>query len=183
LDRLAKKAPRLVEDLVPKTLPLRIVVKVLQNLLVEGVPIRDMRSIAESLAEHGTRTQDPAVLTAAVRASLGKLIVQNINGLEKDLPVITLDQNLEQILLQTLRMGEEGEAPLEPGLAERLHKALREAAHKQDLAGQPAVLLVTDLIRNMLSRLVRDGLPHLHVLAYGEVPGDRRVKIIATVGR
>ena len=94
---LRKQAPKLVEDLVPKTLPLGVVVKVLQNLLEEGVPLRDMRSIAETLAEQGGKSQDPGVLTAAVRASLGRLIVQNINGLGGDLPVIILDPALEQL--------------------------------------------------------------------------------------
>ncbi|HRY14507.1 MAG TPA: flagellar biosynthesis protein FlhA, partial [Candidatus Competibacteraceae bacterium] len=164
LDRLTNTMPRLVQDLVPKTLTLRVVVRVLQNLLLEQVPIRDMRTIAETLAEHGVRSQDPDVLTAAVRVALGKMIIQNINGLEDELPVITLVSDLEQILLRTLQTGRDEQAPLEPGLAERLHKALLETAQKQELVGQPAVLLVPDAIRLMLARFTRHGIPGLHVL-------------------
>jgi flagellar biosynthesis protein FlhA len=183
LDRLAQAMPRLVQDLVPKTLALRVVVRVLQNLLVEQVPIRDMRTIAETLAEHGSKSQDPDVLTAAVRAALGRMIVQNINSLEDELSVITLSAELEQILLRTLQMGRDEQAPLEPGLAERLHKALLETAQKQELVGQPAVLLVPDVIRVMLARFVRHGIPNLHVLAFSEIPEDKKLKVIATVGK
>ncbi len=183
LDRLATTAPRLVQDLVPKTLPLRVVVRVLQALLSERVPIRDLRTIAETLAEHGARSQDPDVLTAAVRIALGRMIIQNINSLDDELPVITLAAELEQILLRTLQMGREEQAPLEPGLAERLHKALLETAQKQELVGQPAVLLVPDAIRVMLARFVRHGIPILHVLAFSEIPEDKKLKVIATVGK
>ncbi len=183
LDRLATTAPRLVQDLVPKTLPLRVVARVLQNLLAEQVPIRDMRTIAETLADHGSRSQDPDGLTAVVRIALGRMIIQNINGLEEDLSVMTLATELEQILLRTLQMGKDEQAPLEPGLAERLHKALLETTQKQELVGQPAVLLVPDVIRVMLARLARHGIPNLHVLAFGEIPEDKKLKVIATVGR
>jgi len=183
LDRLAQAMPRLVQDLVPKTLVLRVVVRVLQNLLIEQVPIRDMRTIAETLAEQSPPAQDPDVLTAAVRVALGRLIVQNINSLEDELSVITLAAELEQILLRTLQMGKEEQAPLEPGLAERLHKALLETTQKQELVGQPAVLLVPDVIRVMLARFTRHGIPNLHVLAFSEIPEDKKLKVIATVGK
>jgi flagellar biosynthesis protein FlhA len=183
LDRLSATAPRLVQDLVPKTLPLRVVVKVLQNLLAERVPLRDIRTIAESLAEHGSRSQLPDGLTAAVRVALGRMIVNNINGLTEELPVITLSGELEQILLRTLQMAGEEPIPIEPGLAERLHKALLETSQKQDMIGQPAVLLVSDTIRAMLARFVRHGIGNLHVLAFGEIPEDKKLKVIATVGK
>ena len=183
LDRLANAMPRLVQDLVPKTIPLRVVVKVLQNLLMERAPIRDMRTIAETLAEHGSRSQDPDTLTAAVRIALGRMIIQSINGLEDELPVITIASELEQILLRTLQPGRDEQIPLEPGLAERLHEALLDTAQKQELIGQPAVLLVPDAIRVMLARFTRHGIPHLQVLAFSEIPEDRKLKVIATVGK
>lgn len=181
LDRLAKTAPRLAQDLVPKILPLRVVVKVLQNLLTEGVSIRDMRTIAETLAEVGANSQDPDVLTTLVRIALGRMIIQNINGLTDELPVVTLDRNLEQILQNSVQT--QKQVSLEPGLAERLHTALSETAQKQDLVGQPAVLLVSDAIRGTLARFVRHGIPNLHVLAFAEIPEDKTLKVIATVGR
>lgn len=183
LDRLANAMPRLVQDLVPKTLTLRVVVRVLQTLLQEQVPIRDMRTIAETLAEHGSRSQDPDALTAAVRVALGRMIIQHINGLEEELPVMTLAAELEQILLRTVQTGRDEQAPLEPGLAERLHKALLDTAQKQELVGQPAVLLVPDAIRVMLARFTRHGIPNLHVLAFSEIPEDKKLKVIATVGK
>ncbi len=183
LDKLAASAPKLVENLVPDTLSLGVVVKVLQNLLQEGVPIRDIRSIAETLAEHGSRSQDPDVLTAATRVALGRLIVQQINGMGAELPVITLDPNLEQLLHQTVQASEGGAIGVEPGLAERLHTALTESAQKQEVSGQAAVLLVSAAIRSMLARFVRHTIPSLHVLAYNEIPSDKQIKIIATVGQ
>jgi len=183
LDNLARTAPKLVEDLVPKALPLGVVVKVLQNLLAERVPIRDLRTIAETLAEHAPRTQDAENLTAAVRAALGRSIVQHINGLANELPVIALDPALEQILLNTIQGAQDGGAGFEPGLAEQLHRALAEKASQQEMNGQPAVLLVAPPIRGWLARLVRHSIPNLHVLSYNEVPDNKQIKVVATVGQ
>ncbi len=183
LDKLSTSAPKLVENLVPDTLSLGVVVKVLQNLLQEGVPIRDIRSIAETLAEYASRSQDPDVLTAATRVALGRMIVQQINGMGAELPVITLDPNLEQLLHQSVQASEGGVIGVEPGLAERLHTALTESAQKQEVLGQAAVLLVSAAIRSMLARFVRHTIPSLHVLAYNEIPSDKQIKIIATVGQ
>lgn len=183
LDNLARTAPKLVEDLVPKALPLGVVVKVLQNLLAERVPIRDLRTIAETLAEHAPRTQDAENLTAAVRAALGRSIVQHINGLANELPVIALDPALEQILLNTIQGAQDGGAGFEPGLAEQLHRALAEKANQQEMNGQPAVLLVAPPIRGWLARLVRHSIPNLHVLSYNEVPDNKQIKVVATVGQ
>ncbi|MGZ8918294.1 MAG: flagellar biosynthesis protein FlhA, partial [Methylobacter sp.] len=140
LENLAKSAPKLVEDLVPKTLPLGLVVKVLQNLLQERVPIRDMRSIAETLAEYGTKSQDPDILTSAVRSSLGRLIIHEISGIQNELPVITLDYELEQLLHKSLQTAGENGAGIEPGLAEQMHKSLQENTQKMEMEGQTAVL-------------------------------------------
>lgn len=182
LDLLGRHAPKLVESLVPDTLPLGVVVKVLQNLLAEGVPIRDMRTIAETLAEQGSRSQDPDALTTAVRVSLGRLIVQQINGMAAELPVITLAPELEQLLHHSLQMTE-GAGGVEPGLAERLHGALMQAAQQQELAAQPAVLLVPAGLRTVLSQFVRNMVPGMHVLSYSEIPSDKQIKIVATVGQ
>ena len=182
LNNLAKSAPKLVEDLVPKTLPLGTVVKVLQNLLEEKVPIRDIRSIAETLADHAAQSQDAGVLTGVVRMALARSIVQQINGMNAELPVITLDPALEQILQQPLQGGADG-AGFEPGLAERLQKSLVEVTQRQETAGQPAVLLVPPGLRAMLARFLRHAVPGLTVLAYNEIPGNKQVRIVATVGR
>ena len=183
MDNLAKSAPKLVEDLVPKTLALGIVVKVLQNLLRENVSIRDIRSIAETLADYGVKSQDPDILTSAVRAALGRSIVHEINGVEEEFPVITLEPELEQMLHQSLQTAGENGAGIEPGLAEQMHKSLEESTQKMEMEGQPAVLLVSSFIRPWLARFVRHSISELHVLAYNEIPEDRQIKVVSTVGQ
>ncbi|GAP66684.1 flagellar biosynthesis protein FlhA [Mizugakiibacter sediminis] len=183
LDRLAQSAPKLVEDLVPKRLGLGAVVKVLQNLLAERVPIRNLRTIVESLAEHAAQSQDPGALTAQVRVALGRQIVQEIAGLGAELPVFTLAPELEQILLQSLAGGGPAGAAVEPRLAERLQQNVADAARRQEMAGEPAVLLTAPQLRPWLARFTCHAAPGLHVLAYNEVPDNRRVRLVATLGR
>ena len=178
LATLAKSAPRLAEDLTPKALPLPVVVRVLQNLLVERVPIRQLRRIAEALVEHSAHSQDPTVLTAAVRNALGRFIVQEIAGMAPELPVYTLAAPLERVLQDS---AQGNGAALEPGLAERLQQSLAECAGRQEARGEPAVVLVPAPVRAALARLVRHSVPSLSVLAYTEVPEDKRLKLIGTI--
>lgn len=182
LDMLAKSSPHLVETLVPKTLALGVVVKVLQNLLEEGVPIRDLRSIAETLAEQGVRSQDPDMLTAAVRTTLSRMIYQKINGMEELLPAMTLEPNLEQLLQQSVQGAQDGAPGIEPGLAENMLVSLQEQTRRQELSGEPAVLLVSPVLRRWLAQFVRGSVPGLNVLSYNEVPRAKQIKIIATIG-
>ncbi len=181
LDRLAKQTPKLLEELVPKTLPLSVVVRVLQELLREQIPVNNMRTICQTLAEHGRSTQDPEALTSAVRVALGRTIVQRASSGNEELPVITLDPRLEQILQEALKGGAET-AGIEPTLAERLQVQLSETAHRQELAGQPAVLLVAPNLRPWLAKFLRFAVPTLRVLAYNEVPDSKRVRLVAAVG-
>jgi flagellar biosynthesis protein FlhA len=183
LNRLGKTAPKLIEDLVPKLLPMSVVVKVLQYLLLERVPIRNLRTICETLAELAPKTQDPVALVAAVRVALGRTIVQNIGGLRQELPVITLDPALEQVLQDSMAGGADGSPGFEPGLADRIQTALGDSARRQDAAGEPAVLLVAPKIRPWIARLMRHSTPTLAVLAYNEIPENRRIRVIAAVGR
>ena len=183
LDMLGKSHPRLVEGLVPDVLPLTAIVKVLQNLLNEGVAIRDMRSIVQTLVEYGPRSQDPDVLTAAVRISLRRLIVQDAVGMSSEIPVITLAPELEQMLHQSLQnAGDEG-AGIEPGLAERLQVSLSEAHQNQEMAGEPSILLTSGMLRTVLSRFVKYTIPGLRVMSYQEVPDERQIKIVSSVGQ
>jgi flagellar biosynthesis protein FlhA len=183
LNRLAKSAPKLIEDLVPKMLPMSVVVKVLQYLLLERVPIRNLRTICETLAELAPKNQDPVSLVAAVRVALGRSIVQNIGGLRQELPVITLDPALEQVLQDSMATGAEASPGFEPGLADRIQTALADSTRRQEAAGEPAVLLVAPKIRPWISRLMRHSTPSLAVLAYNEIPENRRIRVIAAVGR
>ena len=180
LDQLAKTAPKLVEDLTPKTLPLSSIVRVLQQLLAEEVPIRNFRGICEALAEHGARSQDIDTLVGGVRVALGRQIVQELNGMAEELPVVTLAPDLEQLLTQ---LTQQGSAALEPGLAERIQTSLQSAAREQETRGEPSVLLVPAEIRPMLARFARQAVPGLHVLAHSEIPEDKKLRLVQSVAR
>ncbi len=182
LDGLAKTSPKLVEGAVPKVVPLGLLVRVMQNLLREHVPARDIRTILEVLAERGGKSQDPVILTAAVREAMGRIIIQQINGLENELPVITLDYSLEQILQRSVESGAEAGIAIEPNLANRFAQSLREAHEKQELASQPSVLLVPGNLREFLARFVRQTVKGMHVISFNEVPDDNQLRIVATVG-
>ncbi|ACR11636.1 flagellar biosynthesis protein FlhA [Teredinibacter turnerae T7901] len=186
LDLLAEKSPKLVEELVPNTISINQLLKVLQSLLREHVPIRDMRTIAEALAAHGNKNMDTNTLTAAARASLARQIVQSIVGQDANLPVITLDPALEQLLLQSVQQaqksGADDGALLEPQLAERLNNALVSAAKNQEAAGKPIVLLVAVPLRSMMAQFVRFNIPQMRVLAYNEVSDNKALSIDASVG-
>ncbi len=182
LDTLSKSAPRLVEDLVPKMLPLPTVVKVLQNLLDEGIPVKDMRSIAETLAEKGTHTTDSNELTAAVRVALRRQITGQLTSFEETLPVITLDAELEKLCLKSVESENSGGLGIEPGLAERLYQSLADSVHRQEINDEPAVLLVSPKLRPWLAGMVRHTIPLLKVLAYNEIAENKRLKVIANIG-
>lgn len=183
LNTLAKTAPKLVEDLTPRLLPLGTVVRTLQGLLAERVPIRNMRTIVETLAEHAARTQDPVQLQSHVRVALGRQIVQDIAGMSTELPVITLEPDLEQLLTNSLSGNNAATPGLEPGLAERMQRRLAEAAQRQELTGEPAVLLVPPQLRQTLARFMRSIVPNMHVLAWNEIPDNRKVRLVTAVGR
>ncbi len=182
LDRLGRSVPRLVEELVPKIMAMSVVVRVLQDLLREGIPVHNMRRICETLAEHGPHTKEPAELVARVRVALGRSIVQSIAGDAEELPVMTLDPNLERILQDSLQDDGSGAGGIEPGLAESVHMNLSESVGRQEIAGEPSVLLVSPTLRPWLARFLRQGIPGLNVLAYNEVPENRKLRMVASVG-
>ena len=181
LDHIAKETPKLVEDLVPKMLSLSSLQKVLQNLLVEGVHIRDMRSVIEALAEYAPQTQDPAELTAVVRVALGRAIVQQLFPGTNELSVMTLDNRLERLLMQALGAGGDG-AGIEPGLADTIAQQAGHAATQQEQMGLTPVLLVPGPLRAMLSRFLRRALPQLKVLSHNEIPETKTIRVTSLVG-
>ncbi|WP_370084749.1 flagellar biosynthesis protein FlhA [Neptunomonas phycophila] len=184
LDMLAKTSPKLVEDLVPTKLSISVLLKVLQNLLMEHVPLKDFRSVAEALSDAATRTQDPVALTASVRVAVSRLIIQTINGPEPEIPVVTLDPKLEQLLLGSVQQsqGSDQGLALEPGMAERLQNSLVEAAQKQEMMGQPSILLVAAPVRPLMAKFVRYSEQTIHVLSYQEIPENKKITIVSTVG-
>jgi flagellar biosynthesis protein FlhA len=182
LEVLKRSSPKLVEGLTPKPLELSVIVKVMQNLLQEQIAIRDLRTIAETLAEHGSKSQDAGVLSAQVRIKLGRQIVQNIFGMASELSVMTLHPSLEQILLKSVQ-GQDGNVmAFEPGIAQMIHSSLKQASETQQARGAPAVMLVAQSLRTFLARMVRHAIPGLQVLSYDEVPDDKQLRVVASIG-
>lgn len=182
LDHLGKESPKLVEDLVPKLIPLSTLQKVLQNLLTEGVHIRDMRTIIETLAENASHTQDPNDLTAMVRIALGRAIVQQIFPSTNELSVMTLDGRLERLLMQALQSSGPDGAGIEPGLADNLVMQTEQAVRQQEQMGLTPVLLVPGPLRASLSRFLRRALPQLKVLSHAELPDSKTIRVTSLVG-
>ncbi len=182
LDQAAKTMPRLVEDLTPKLLSLATVQRVLANLLDEGVHVRDLRTILETLIDQAPRSQDPAELTATVRVALGRAIVQAIYGSSGDLPVIVLDAGLERVLGQVLGVAGSDGAGLEPDLAGSLAQEIAGAAQTLEEQGIPPVLLAPDRLRVALSRIARRAGSAIRVLSHAEIPESRTIRVRATVG-
>jgi flagellar biosynthesis protein FlhA len=182
LDHLAKDTPKLIEDLVPKLLPLSTLQKVLQNLLIEGVHIRDMRTIIETLSEFAMQTQDANELTGCVRIALGRAIVQQIFSSSNELNVMTLDNRLERLLMQALQTSGSDGAGIEPGLADTLTSQTEAAAQHQEQMGLTPVLLVPNALRALLSRFLRRTLPQLKVLSHSEIPESKTIRVTSLVG-
>ncbi len=181
LDHLAKEIPKLIEELVPKVVPLGVLQKVLQNLLEEGIHIRDMRTIIETLAETAPRSQEAEALTAQVRIALGRSIIQQLYPSGSEMQVMSLDPQLERILLQAIAGGGDN-ASIEPSLADTLIRETAAAAQRQEELGLPAVLLVSGNLRLLLSRFLRRGISQLKVLAHGEVPESKIIKVTSIIG-
>ncbi len=182
LDIVAKTQPKLVNGLVPAVVNLGLLTHILQKLLNEGVPIRDMRTILETLVEYGPKSQDPEVLTAACRIGLRRLIIQDIVGSENIVPVITLAPDLEKVLHKSLETGGSEGIGIEPGMAQRIQQSLMDATQAQEMEGEPAILLTSGMLRSTLSRFVKNTIPGLRVLSYQEVPDDKQIKIVSVVG-
>lgn len=183
LDHLSTQTPKLIEDLVPKLLPLSTVQKVLHNLLEERVYIRDMRTIIDVLTEHALQIQDAAELTAIVRSALGRAIVEQYFPAGTELQVMSLHHELEKILIQVMQTGgTQGGVGIEPGLADTLLKEARNAAQHQEKLGLPIVLLAPGAIRSLLAKFLRRALPQLSVLSHAEIPDSRKIRITAVIG-
>lgn len=181
MDQLKGNAPKLVEELSPKVLPLAVITRVLQNLLAEGVPLRDLRTIASTLLEAGGSTQDADMLTAAVRAALARQLGHAICGDAENLPLITLSPSLEQMLQPAIAQGGGG-MPIEPTLAEAVQAELAEEARRLESQDRPVVLVVQPALRNWVSRWLRPAIERLHVLSYNEIPDNKQLEIVATLG-
>ena len=189
LSLLKQYNPKLAEELVPNTVPLSVLLKVLQNLLIEGVPLRDMRTIAESIMGVQPKTQDPMILTAAVRTSLSRLIIQTLADGVEEIPVLTLEPQLEKMLMQTVQQSQQSGIKneealiLEPKMAEQLQASLRQSAEQQEAMGNTPILIVSAPIRPMLARFMRYGMVNMSVLSYQEVPDHKRITVVGVIGQ
>lgn len=182
LQQLTKSSPKLTEELIPGTISLSILVKVLQNLLLEQVPIRDARSIAQSLATQAMKSQDPGVLTEIVRSAIGRMIVQEIYGARPEISVIGLDPKLEQILHQNLQASGNDNMNIEPSISDKIHKTILDFVKKQESKGEPAVLLVSAGLRRFFAKFTRLMDVSLPVISFNEVPEGKQIKMIASLG-
>ena len=180
LDHLGKDAPKLIEDLVPKIVTLAVLQKTLQSLLEEGVHIRDMRSILETIAEHGTRTQDAHELAAQARIALGRAIAQQIAPAGNEVQVVALSPDLERLLVEATQAG--GSPGIEPGLADALAAEAATASAKLEQLGHSPVLLVAPQLRAPLSRFLRRTIPQLRVIAHTEIPDNRKIRVASILG-
>jgi flagellar biosynthesis protein FlhA len=189
LSLLKQYNPKLAEELVPNTVPLSVLLKVLQNLLIEGVPLRDMRTIAEAIMGVQPKTQDPMILTAAVRTSLSRLIIQTLADGVEEIPVLTLEPQLEKMLMQTVQQSQQSGIKneealiLEPKMAEQLQTSLRQSAEQQEAMGNTPILIVSAPIRPMLARFMRYGMVNMSVLSYQEVPDHKRITVVGVIGQ
>tara|TARA_B110000208_G_scaffold129994_1_gene157732 strand:- start:1369 stop:3303 length:1935 start_codon:yes stop_codon:yes gene_type:complete len=182
LDKVAAKSPKLVEDLVPAKLPLATVTKVLQNILDDGVSVRDMRTIIEVLSTESAQTQNSDELTAAIRPRLGRMIMQGLIDVNDSLPVMTLNPSLEQILHNIIQQSSNPQnLVIEPKLAEGLFQALTTNSQDVENQGHPAVLVVSPAIRPWLAKIIKHRISDLTVLSYGEIPEDQAVNVVATI--
>jgi flagellar biosynthesis protein FlhA len=187
LNKLTRAVPKLVETLTSSTqgVPLNIIVTVLQRLLQSGVPIIDMRTIAEKMIESWSSSKDLDNLVENVRVSLKKLIVYSICNSDKEVPVAVLDHDLAQILHKSIHQNQEaGEkmVVLEPSLTERIYARLLEYVQKCEIDSMPAIVLVANDLRNMLEKLFKPGIPTMHFLSHNEIPDDRHLSVIARIG-
>ena len=182
LDRIGEQSPKMLEELIPEQLPLSSFVKILQNLLAEGVPLRDMRTLLETVSEGVANTKDPEALTAMVRIRLGRLIVQEASQEQVTLEVLTLDPGLEQLLSDLVRSATSiDEVALEPNLSESFFSAISQSIKQLEETEKEAVLVVSPILRPWLAKLLRRASQEVKVLSYREVPDDQSIKIIQTI--
>jgi flagellar biosynthesis protein FlhA len=181
IDHFNKFAPKLIDDLCPKLIPLATLQRVLQSLLEEGVHIRDLRTIIEALTEHAAKTQSAPELAAQVRIALGRAIMQMLYGPARDVEMLVLEPDLERALTQAAANGGDT-LGIEPGLAENLNRELAAAAQRMENLGQPPALLVPDRLRLPLARLSRRAAPRLKVIGHAEVPEACTIRVAAVVG-
>lgn len=182
LDKLAQTSPKLVKELVPDALNLGMVSKILQGLLAERIPLTDIRTIIEALAEHANKSKDTDFLISQVRIALSRLITQRIAGPNQELPIITLKPELEQLLQNSIQSAGGGAVSFEPGMADKIQYALLNFSSQQQSRQESSVLVVQPGLRAVLARFVRNISKEFHVLSYQEIPDNKQIRIVGTVG-
>ena len=182
LDNLSKHAPKAVEELVPGVLSLGVVQKVLQNLVREGVSIRDLLTIVETLGDYGAMVKDSEALTEYVRERISRTIVKPYLGEDGSLPIITLDSKVEKILQESIRQTEQGSyLAMEPGIAQKIIKGISAAVEGAvGTDGQP-VVLVSPPVRPHLAQLLQRFVPTAAVVSQAEIPSNIRLQSITNV--
>jgi flagellar biosynthesis protein FlhA len=182
LDRVAKSYPKLVTNLIPNKIQLSTVTQILQNLLSEGIPVKDMRTIIEALTISKSDASDADALTAEVRPKLGRMIIQPLIDPAGKLTVITFAGDLERILESSHQKSDGAQVILEPKLAESILEALADNAHQIQEKGAVPVLVVSPNLRQWLAKFVKLRVPELNVLAYTEIPEEQKIELFGSIG-
>jgi flagellar biosynthesis protein FlhA len=182
LDNLAKRHPQLVQSIVPKLLPLHVLTEVLRLLLVERIPIADLRKILEGLSVIAPNVKSPVAMSESLRPSLVPLLIQQLSALGQTMPVITLTPDFEQLLLRTQRQSGDEDLVLDGGLAKNLLRSLNEISERLVNESRPCILVVAPQIRRHLADFIRSHVPQVVILGFTELPENRSVEIVATIG-
>ena len=183
LAKVSTRSPKLIEDLVPDKLSVTTVMQVLKNILFESVSIRDIHTILSTLLIESEKTQNPDELTELVRPRLGHLMLQEVVDLGEALNVITLDPNLEQMLIGSVAQSTKmGEIVIEPNRIEGLLQSVKKQRNEAEEKGYPAVIVVAPPIRPWLARMIKQRFPDTTVLSYTEIPEDQKIKVFARIG-
>ena len=182
LDNLAKINPQLVQSVIPKLIPLHHLTIILRNLLVERVPINDLKKILEALSNLSDKKLSPDELSEAVRPAISSLLIQKISSVKEALNIVTFNPDLEQMLITMSKKSTSEGLLIDPNLAKQMIKSILEISEKSSSDGNPVVIVTSPIIRKDLSILLRQHIEDIVVLAFTELPESKRVKVIATVG-
>ena len=182
LDNLSQSAPNLVESVVPKLVALHELTNILRQLLKERVPISDLRRILEALPPLVARNLSQMEIAEALRPELAGLLIQQVAPLNTALPVITLEGDLEHMLINMARQSGDQELVLDNRLAEQLLQTMTQTTEQLSAEGRQAVLVVSPHIRRQFAHIVRQHLDDMIVLSFNELPESRKIDVVATIG-
>jgi flagellar biosynthesis protein FlhA len=182
LDNVAVTAPKVVDELIPNLLNLGTVLRVVKSLLKEGVSVRDMRTILESLADYASLTKDPDVLTEFVRQGLGRFIVDQYKLEDETLFLVTIDREVEDMIAEAIQPSDQGSyLAIEPAVAQQIISSVRSMSERFGASGAQPLLLASPSIRRHVRKLIERFVPHMAVLSHNEIPQNVKIQSLGVV--